>query len=453
MILVSSFLCFLIFIIRGSQSCDFPAAWSGTWKGADRGNMIFFNSTVIQQYKVNIPNVVHFSFHCLQQRGNIYYMKAFEENNIFGLIIKFYMCLQMHAVDDNIAYYYQLTPYDPYLQDNIVGDGQNIASFESVCSKPAVPRNFVTFVRDGAIADGSINITCPDALQAQFGNVSIQHASTTNPTMCPGTVFDVCTDKTMINITYNDTCATASTAKTLSGLGLYRCIHSLSEGSDTFLAVWKDDPMVTNPFTCFAYNRIGDVIYATESPKFCSNTSSSTEAQTGGVKLVIWDILSTCEIIVPTTTEAPPNLAGLWALLILPFLFLLILILLIARYCYTKYGCVCARIKLPKRKKKPPPITDDGTGTADIVSKTVFVPNVIRQPKMYNFRPKKPLTFYPLFDPSWEPTEHPNLQPIAKVEPLYNDSLDDYMRGRLPRRPSGVSLYSFSSDRIPSGKL
>ena len=42
-----------------------------------------------------------------------------------------------------------------------------------------------------------------------------------------------------------------------------------------------------------AYQRIADTIYATETPQYCSNSSTSTVAETGGVKMVIWDIEGT----------------------------------------------------------------------------------------------------------------------------------------------------------------
>ncbi|CAC5359698.1 unnamed protein product [Mytilus coruscus] len=503
--------------------CNFPSQLIGVWKGADRGDMTFVNSTYIQFYKVTIPGVSSFHFYCEEQNseGTLYYLRAEQVNNIFGLIIKFYMCIELHVVDSDVAYYYQLTERDPYLQDNMVGDGTNTATFSSVCSRTLVSRTFITLVRDGSIADGSLNITCPDDLQAQFANVSIQHESEADASTCPDTVFDVCTDKTLINITYNETCSTTSTDKTLSGLGLYRCIplcyvmyhyiltglglyrcihvcyvmyhyiltglelyrcihvcyvmyhyiltgqglyrcihvcyvmyhyiltglglyrciHAITDGSDTYLSIWNDDPFVTNPFYCLAFRRTGDTIYATETPQFCGNTTTSSEAETGGVKLVIWDII--------TTPEVPPNLAWLYMLLILPFILLLILAILLARYCFRKYGCICKKIKLPKRKKKPPPIVDDGTGKPDIVQKITFVPSVIKPAQLYNFRPKKPLNFFPLFDPQWIPSK--TLQPIAKVEPLYHDTFDDYMKGKLPRRPSGVSLYSFHSGPMSNG--
>jgi hypothetical protein len=77
--------------------------------------------------------------------------------------------------------------------------------------------NRIIYITKGSIADGSMNNTCPDELQTQFGNVSIQHKAEVAATMCPGTVFDVCTDKTLVNITYNATCPTTTESKTLSG--------------------------------------------------------------------------------------------------------------------------------------------------------------------------------------------------------------------------------------------
>ncbi|VDI43720.1 Hypothetical predicted protein [Mytilus galloprovincialis] len=448
--LLRLYLGFWILRIAACQ-CNFPSQLTGVWKGADRGDMTFVNSTYIQFYKVTIPGVSSFNFYCEEQNsaGTLYYLRAEQTNNIFGLIIKFYMCLEIHVVDSDIAYYYQLTEHDPYLQDNMVGDGTNSATFSNVCSRKLVSRNFITLVRDGSIADGSLNITCPEDIQAQFGNVSIQHEGEADASMCPDTVFDVCSDKTLINITYNETCSTTSNDKTLSAVGLYRCIHSIKDGSDTYLSIWNDAPLVTNPFYCLAFRRTDDTIYATETQKFCSNSTTSSEVETDGVKLVIWDIISTCEVIIPTIPEVPPNLAWLYMLLILPFILLIILAILLARYCCRKYGCICTKIKLPKRKKKHPPIVDDGTGQPDIVQKTTFVPSVIKPAQLYNFKPKKPLNFFPLFDPQWIPSK--TLQPIAKVEPLYNDTFDDYMQGKLPRRPSGVSLYSFYSGPMSNG--
>jgi hypothetical protein len=33
--------------------------------------------------------------------------------------------------------------------------------------------------------------------------------------------------------------------------GIYHCIHSITEGSTTFLSIWNDDDGATQPFSCF----------------------------------------------------------------------------------------------------------------------------------------------------------------------------------------------------------
>lgn len=38
---------------------------------------------------------------------------------------------------------------DPFLQDNIVGDATETATFDSVCTRTSIGRNFITLVREG----------------------------------------------------------------------------------------------------------------------------------------------------------------------------------------------------------------------------------------------------------------------------------------------------------------
>ncbi|XP_063414852.1 uncharacterized protein LOC134696830 [Mytilus trossulus] len=345
--------------------CNFPSQLIGVWKGADRGDMTFVNSTYLQFYKVTIPAVSAFHFYCEEQNsaGTLYYLRAEQVNNIFGLIIKFYMCLEIHVVDSDIAYYYQLTEHDPYLQDNMVGDGTNSATFDNVCSRTLVSRNFITLVRDGSIADGSLIKTCPEDLLAKFGNVSIQQYGNDNTSTCSDTVFDAYTDNTLINITYADTCPNATT-QTLSDLGVYRCIHEIKDGPDTYLSIWNDDPGVANPFSCLAFIRTNDIIYGTETPKFCGNTTTSTETEKGGVKLVIWDVIKKSTDITHSppveTTEFPvslsvvtteasttlpvepkdcqPSRIGLYAHIISATVLMLILVVVFGICCCRKYG-------------------------------------------------------------------------------------------------------------------
>ena len=60
------------------------------------------------------------------------------------------------------------------------------------------------------------------------------------------------------------------------------------------------------------------------------------------------------------------------------------------------------------------------------------------------FRPKRPIDIS-RFDLSWETGRSPVMTPMSKLSPLYHDTIQDYMHGKMQRRPSGFSVYSFDS--------
>ena len=67
----------------------------------------------------------------------------------------------------------------------------------------------------GSVEDGIVDVKCPTAIQAIFTNMTTQRYGESDKYSCSGTVFDVCTDKTMINITYSEPCDREN-AETLS---------------------------------------------------------------------------------------------------------------------------------------------------------------------------------------------------------------------------------------------
>lgn len=75
----------------------------------------------------------------------------------------------------------------------------------------------------GAVAGGIVDVRCPTAIQAIFTNMTTQRYGETDKYYCSGTVFDVCTDKTMINITYSEHCD-HDDAKTLSSECVCVCV-------------------------------------------------------------------------------------------------------------------------------------------------------------------------------------------------------------------------------------
>lgn len=65
----------------------------------------------------------------------------------------------------------------------------------------------------GMVESGNVSAQCPDDMLAQFASVNITNNAGQND-YCSETSLDVCTDRTMMNYTYNDTC---TNVKTYSG--------------------------------------------------------------------------------------------------------------------------------------------------------------------------------------------------------------------------------------------
>ena len=151
----------------------------------------------------------------------------------------------------------------------------------------------------------------------------------------------------------------------------------------------------------------------------------------------------------PTTTEAPPpDLSFLLYLLLLPaallLVWILLLILLLAVVCCKRYGCVCKRIPewLKKRSREKALIGDK-------VLRSKFPKNKLSPLKApphdkFYFKPKRPIDIS-LYGLSFAIGSFPTLNPQDKIPTLYPDSVEDYMRGKMPRYPSGLSLYSIES--------
>ena len=55
----------------------------------------------------------------------------------------------------HLALLYIFVDRDPYLQDNIAGVADADGTYDTICTRTAVTRNFITLVRDG-----KYNINC-----------------------------------------------------------------------------------------------------------------------------------------------------------------------------------------------------------------------------------------------------------------------------------------------------
>lgn len=137
------------------------------------------------------------------------------------------------------------------------------------------------------------------------------------------------------------------------------------------------------------------------------------------------------------TTEAPfvADLNYLFILLGVFIIFLVIVIVMLTK-----------RLKHYLKKKKEEKPIDIRKG--EKVGLQHFDPKkslMINSPRPVNyFRPKRAIQIVPLFKPGLSTDEFP-IHPPPKITCIYTDSIVDYMRGRMPRRPDGISLYSFDS--------
>lgn len=153
----------------------------------------------------------------------------------------------------------------------------------------------------------------------------------------------------------------------------------------------------------------------------------------------------------PTTTTVPPEEVVPASLDLLALLLLVLLIPLIILLIYLIKKYVIPKWKARKKKvvKKEPPNQKIDLGRGDKNAKKTFRLHSYQTDDTRRlvplFKPKKPIKISPAFDPAWGPGSLPFLIPLPKVEPLYHDTLEDYLRARLPRRPSHLSLYSFDS--------
>ncbi|OWF38054.1 uncharacterized protein LOC110466711 [Mizuhopecten yessoensis] len=462
------YICILIigYLSFAVADCTFPENVTGLWHSADRGE-ITFNATSIFGFNVGVPGLTTMDFNCIDQSGSTYLLQGVEFINIFGKITRFFLCLEMTKVNDDVFYYYVGTEFDNFLNDYLFGRIDEIATITQACNRPTPyeTATYIMLIRDGSIENKTAVIVCPDPILAVFENVTISHGGSSQS--CASSTLDVCSDRTQMNFTLKDPACVAPLSP-YSSADQFTCVHYLKVENTIYLSAWNLDSAITEPttyqFVCFALQQIGDVVYATETPNFCTNTTTETSpgtnrAGTVGNSMTFTSTSATCLTVLNVTTEAPvvQDLTPLYALLALPLWLLLSLLILLAIILFRKFGCICMKIKCPKRKPKPRPETPDmDVSRGETNPKQAFSmrSDVYFKQNGMNislFRPKKALKIFPMFDASWDPSALPFILPLPKVEPIYNDPLDIYMRDRLPRRKSALSLYSFDAVFVGNG--
>lgn len=425
-------------------TCTFPTYLMGEWTSAERGSLSITTDS-IYNYKVYIPSadpnnptIDYYNFTCLTEvNANRFTIRSMNFNVLFGTNVFFYICLDIYNVNDQLNYYYHATAVDTLIRENMVGIAEDKSnSYENICTRSyRDPSNFIVLLRKDAVEDEAIQTLCPNALQMVYSNITFtSHSGTTEN--CVAAQMDGCTNKTMLNFTQGD-----CTEKTLSDGGIYTCIFSKTVDSQLYFAAWNNDDTMTSStyrFSCFKItNYMNGTVFLEEKPNFCGNSVNFTAYPSTSSSAELKDITDTCQIILPTTTEAPfvADLNYLFILLGLFIIFLVVVIVMLTK-----------RLKLYLKKKKEEKPIDVRKG--EKVGLQHFDPKkslMINSPRPVNyFRPKRAIQIVPLFKPGFS-TDEFSIHPPPKITCIYTDSIVDYMRGRMPRRPDGISLYSFDS--------
>ncbi|KAK3100520.1 hypothetical protein FSP39_021226 [Pinctada imbricata] len=147
---------------------------------------------------------------------------------------------------------------------------------------------------------------------------------------------------------------------------------------------------------------------------------------------------------VPTTTEGPPpDVSFLLYFLIIPavifVIWLILLIVVCLLICHRKYRNFFKHL----RKHSKPKVHADKVWRSMLPRDKLSIIQSDHK-HQFCFRPKRPIDLS-VFDLTFETGSCPSIVPADKLSTLYPDPIEDYMRGKIPRYPSGLSLYSIDS--------
>lgn len=109
------------------------------------------------------------------------------------------------------------------------------------------------------------------------------------------------------------------------------------------------------------------------------------------------------------------------------------------------FALLCKRLKVYMKKKKEEKALVMGEGEKVRHQRFDHKKAMVTVSKPVNyFRPKRSIQIVPLFKSDFSIDNLP-IHPPPKITCIYTDTIVDYMRGKMPRKPDGLSLYSFDS--------
>ncbi|XP_069131028.1 uncharacterized protein [Argopecten irradians] len=318
------------------STCTLPTELTGDWISAHKGELNFSNdSTLVYNYPMYMSATVNaLNFSCDQQSGRRYLLKSTGPVSAFNSYIDAYICIELYRVSAYKYYYYLGTAESNTNNDHVYGRAAGLAvNITDACNRvePYEDSTFIALVKSGAVESGLADATCPSDLLATYTDITL----TSGVSACSGNSEDACANKVLMQYTY-ESCASGMV---FSANGSFHCIFSVESGSTTYLALWNDDVTVddssTFRFTCLAFRKTGNIVYATEYPGYCKNASQDSLTVTSpGINVIYSSQSATC------ATSVTAISSGWWIALIV------LLVLVVAG------GVVVGVILIKKHKNK-----------------------------------------------------------------------------------------------------
>ncbi|OWF38052.1 hypothetical protein KP79_PYT12805 [Mizuhopecten yessoensis] len=253
-----------------APECQYPSQLKGEWVTSDRGKWTFVNETIVRGITVDMPGLRTLDFFCIDQVGSTYLLQAVQFINIFEKITRFFACWNVTEISEDVFKYYSETEYDVFLAENIFGTVDYIATLEEACNrrtKPTSSKTFNIIARKTSLESGMAARKCSMDLRDVFKNVTFMR----NGAVCDNVTMDGYRDDRKLMFASHLTMNGCSSV-VLSGE--YSCLYHVESEGTTFVSVWHNE---SYSFSCIAYRKEGDIIYATWTMMFCSANLSEDD--------------------------------------------------------------------------------------------------------------------------------------------------------------------------------
>ncbi|XP_033743579.1 uncharacterized protein LOC117329656 [Pecten maximus] len=264
------------YLLLTEAVCTYPTDLRGEWFSSSNG-ILTFQASVIDGFTSSATLIGTQNYTCEFDGTDSRYISKATVQFFTTVSGEVYICMNMIRASD----YKYIVQYESEIdsttnQREVVifsGTGK-VATENTICN---IASTYPIGTHEVFVQTDSVEVAasvCPTVLHSTF-DVSVSDQS------CTGSKVDGRTDTSRLSFAYSD-CAQE---RLFSTNGQYICMHSLTEGSYTYLNVLNNDSSINEPttyrFSCFVLEAQGRIVYLTQYPEICQigqtpyNVSSS----------------------------------------------------------------------------------------------------------------------------------------------------------------------------------